>query len=1514
MNQRSLRYTDGKSDKFWTIVLDACSHRVQYGRTGTAGQTQTKEFPTEAAAQKSYEKLVAEKLKKGYVEETAIERTELAAIAPTQQSKPKSTSTQTSSQISKSRLTETTPVEISENWRSMAWMEIQRELVQDEKPLCELAAIDAIPEDCWEVLNVKVKTAIANKPFNPPQVYQKLAADSHEAVRKAVASNLYMPSELLSRLSHDSVEEVRLSVAKNSSAPRAVVDHLVQDAYQKVRKAALANQAEYDLALKLISNYQARHNESSAEVRPIESLDHLEVDQLLTVSGGYDHDLIWYEMEYNSKDYHLYSFTPNSSESMLLQMQVDRMIQPDLMKNAISYQAILRRFVSLDLTAHQSAEQLEKLYQDLNSSSPLECEEYRLLISIAYNPNTPIAVLAELIDFQQTQKFRANHQQFSRNLVLEAVALNPSTPKDLMVKLAEKNDLLLAVALAFNKKTPSNILEIIENSENLITFIEDTGPAWTFDKDYKQYSELFYLALAHHPNTPLKTLDQIIHRKLKVSSDEKTPISILKYEDRWIRSRFAPAQVAVHNYQKRHDLPSHAAISKIDKKSPTLSRYIQHLITHQPMLAKSMPWVDRYAITQNSHTPNDLLETLAQDEHPFVQAAARSSLGLEIVASTAIVIIPEPNVEESKIVETIPVELKIERSLNLNPEDYFWVNAQNPNFQPQTVVAMDVNSSPLDWSELVNAQSLQDVALVFFKYRQQSNEFNFSLLKTVLATDNRFSTLDVILQICQQHPDYVVDYYYLMTEFKEHIYFDLRPEEREIIRQKLQPLLQSSSPPIAYCKLAAYLGMAEDVQSIVNTWQPDHNHKLTPTGYIDSRAALEIILGSGYAKQIIQNMRRLNFCIQYEHMKAWLAATEYQGLDILCKNIHDEKGAAILGLAKAPEVAPYMLELWLSLKKPTIARQWLEENVDHAIVGLIPVIADTWTTPVRVKLGALKKAAIDFFVSLQRKGYTALINAALKQETPEIAEKVRSHIAATVTPDYPTFDQTTTPEWLTSGIRNLSSSKQSKSPTWVSCTDLPFLMVDDRAFTDEQVTTILITLSLSTLDSPLPLIHDLKTHTNSSSLDDFIWSLFERWLTEGAPSKEKWAMGALGLLGSDAIALKLTPLIRNWPLENQHARAVLGLECLRKIGTDTALMQINGIAQKIKFPGLKRRAQECMEAIAQDRKMTRAELEDRIVPDCELDDRGSRIFDFGPRQFKFVLSPELKPMLKDAENQVKSDLPKPNTKDDPEKAAAAIADWKLMKKQISEVVKLQPSRLEQAMIMGRRWTLDEFELFLVKHPLMTHLVQRLIWCGYDASGDRRTTFRVTEDQTYADSEDKALALTEVAQVSIIHRLNLTSELQSSWGEILSDYEIIQPFPQLTRDTYLLTEAEQNRTEIVRFASFPIPGITLVRMMEKQGWLKGDLHDHGDYRVHVKYFPHADLTAIVGDYQHQFVTQGIDDEDDEMDGCIFMKGQPEDTYEYRNFSPDCIPLCEIDPVILSEVIRDLSAIVNTTEID
>src|SRR5262245_32071776 len=65
---RTFEFKDGKSNKFWNIELTGNSYTVTFGRIGTAGQTQTKDFPSEEKAQAAYDKLVAEKTGKGYVE------------------------------------------------------------------------------------------------------------------------------------------------------------------------------------------------------------------------------------------------------------------------------------------------------------------------------------------------------------------------------------------------------------------------------------------------------------------------------------------------------------------------------------------------------------------------------------------------------------------------------------------------------------------------------------------------------------------------------------------------------------------------------------------------------------------------------------------------------------------------------------------------------------------------------------------------------------------------------------------------------------------------------------------------------------------------------------------------------------------------------------------------------------------------------------------------------------------------------------------------------------------------------------------------------------------------------------------------------------------------------------------------------------------------------------------------------------------------------------------------------
>lgn len=68
---RTFIYQDAKSNKFWHIDPSGAGFTVHFGRVGTDGQKQVKTFADEATARREADKLIADKLKKGYVETTA---------------------------------------------------------------------------------------------------------------------------------------------------------------------------------------------------------------------------------------------------------------------------------------------------------------------------------------------------------------------------------------------------------------------------------------------------------------------------------------------------------------------------------------------------------------------------------------------------------------------------------------------------------------------------------------------------------------------------------------------------------------------------------------------------------------------------------------------------------------------------------------------------------------------------------------------------------------------------------------------------------------------------------------------------------------------------------------------------------------------------------------------------------------------------------------------------------------------------------------------------------------------------------------------------------------------------------------------------------------------------------------------------------------------------------------------------------------------------------------------------
>ena len=592
------------------------------------------------------------------------------------------------------------------------------------------------------------------------------------------------------------------------------------------------------------------------------------------------------------------------------------------------------------------------------------------------------------------------------------------------------------------------------------------------------------------------------------------------------------------------------------------------------------------------------------------------------------------------------------------------------------------------------------------------------------------------------------------------------------------------------------------------------------------------------------------------------------------------------------ELAPLAARAVLKLKKARVpALAWLRRHRRTAITRLIPDAVG--------KPGAARDVAehmLRWYVANTAEGRTeidATVDQYAKAE-PQVREAVDQVLNRDPLARFP--------------------ARRPSLPAWF----LPAALTTPElksggALPASAVTGIAEMLAFSTPDAIYPGVEIVKQACTPRSLGAFSWDLFSAWMAEGAPSKESWMLRGVGWLGDDECARQLTRLIRKWPGEAAHQRAVTGLDVLADIGSDLALMNLNGIAEKVKFKGLQERARDKIAALAEARDLTPEELADRLAPDLDLDERGGLDIDFGERKFRAGFDEFLRPWVKDMTGQRLKDLPKPNKSDDAELSAAATARWGALKKDARAVASLQISRLENMLSSSRRTAPDVFWTFFASHPLIRHLAQRLVWGVYhdgNPSTAPATLFRVTDDLSLTDAQDEPISVdfSENAKglIGLVHPLHLPAGGLDAWGALFGDYEISQPFAQLGRETFTMTDAEKASSELSRFDGVKVESPRL-RGMPAKGWQLGSPQDGGGIWWIERKVRLADGNAhtTMLSFSNGLIVGASEYEDkDQTLGKVSMLGP------YDRQAADSRKFGELDAVTQSEMLRGLTQLAET----
>ncbi len=414
------------------------------------------------------------------------------------------------------------------------------------------------------------------------------------------------------------------------------------------------------------------------------------------------------------------------------------------------------------------------------------------------------------------------------------------------------------------------------------------------------------------------------------------------------------------------------------------------------------------------------------------------------------------------------------------------------------------------------------------------------------------------------------------------------------------------------------------------------------------------------------------------------------------------------------------------------------------------------------------------------------------------------------------------------GIKEILKGGKKRKISWAYEKPFPDLhRQDGEPAYEDQLAAILVCYA----DMGIPGVNreakDLAADLNPKELAQCMEILFERWMETGAEAKKKWVLYAASIHGGETIIPTLHAQIQEWPKASRGAMAAEAVKALALNGSSTALLLVDQISRKFKFRQVKTAAGEALSFAAKQLGITKAELEDRIVPNLGFNEQVEQVFDYGTRKFKVFLTPALELEVCDENGKKLKNMPSPGKKDEPEKAKAANDAYKLLKKQLKTVVSNQKLRLEQAMSAERLWQVEQWKELFVKNPVMHQFAIGLIWGLYEGKV-LKDTFRYMEDGSFNTVDEEEYELPQTGTIGLVHPIELEEEDLTAWKEQLSDYEVIQPMEQMERPVYRPSEEEKDQTELTRFGGKLINGLSLSGKLQNLGWYRGSVQDAGGY--------------------------------------------------------------------------------------
>ncbi|MFK4426209.1 MULTISPECIES: DUF4132 domain-containing protein [Bacillus] len=425
---------------------------------------------------------------------------------------------------------------------------------------------------------------------------------------------------------------------------------------------------------------------------------------------------------------------------------------------------------------------------------------------------------------------------------------------------------------------------------------------------------------------------------------------------------------------------------------------------------------------------------------------------------------------------------------------------------------------------------------------------------------------------------------------------------------------------------------------------------------------------------------------------------------------------------------------------------------------------------------------------------------------------------------------------------------------------------------------------------------------NEQDLKEYVQVIYQIWISQDADVKKRGILSLYGMFSDDKMVGILKKQIDEWVL---HMRGKIAADAVRALGLSSsklALESIHAMAFKYKHKLVRNAAKEALSLAAKTRGITEEELEDQLVPNLGFNIRGEKKIDFGNRCFTAILTSESKIELATEEGKRMKSLPKPNAKDDVEKAEEAKKELTSLKKDLRSTLSMQKQRLEAALSLKRYWSYDTWKPVFMENPIMKQFAISLIWGEY-TEGKLLKTFRCAEDDMFYSMIGENHEFSSGTVIGLIHPLELSGAEKELWKEQLTNSGIVQPFLQIERPVFVVEENDEVAAE--RFGGILLNGRSLFGKMTKLGWTRGSVQDGG---VYYTFYKEDTRTGLGAELSFSGAPIGYEGEEDV---CVFeiqfykAGTVNRGSYEYDEIDDErrIVPK-QVDKRFFSEVLYDV----------